>query len=244
MSEGTIDVPMEAPSASVHGDSVAAVLLLLVVMPLMGLLWLGIRATGQPPLFLQRRVGYRGEDFTIYKFRTIPAEGWDAFERSASDVRVRTYRSLAALMRATGLDELPQLWNVARGEMRIVGPRPLTREDFEALPDYRHLRCMGHPGITGLAQVNGGQALDPASKLVLDIYQLECMHPGLWVRIALRSAGRILGFTSMVAVPCPVTIARARNVVARRLQGADVAALAQLDADLPAGMPRLDGSVT
>lgn len=244
MSEGTFDAPMEAPSASVNVFSVTGLLLFLVVMPLMALLWLGIRATGQPPLFLQRRVGHRGEDFTIYKFRTIPAEGWDTFERSASGVRVRVYRSLAALLRATGLDELPQLWNVARGDLRLVGPRPLTREDFEALLEYRHLRCMGHPGITGLAQVDGGQALDPASKLLLDIYQLECVDLGLWIRIALRSAGRILGFTRMVAVPCPVTIARARHVVARRLQGGDAAAFAQLDADLPAGMPRLDGSVT
>ncbi len=244
MSEGTCEMSVEARGEPLYWDAVAAVLMLVLVAPLMAAIYGAVLASGQAPIFRQDRVGYRERMFTILKFRTIPQEGWDAFESSARPWQVALYRRTAGLMRATGLDELPQLWNVLRGEMRFIGPRPLTREDFEALPDFRRLRCAGLPGITGLAQVNGGQALDPASKLLLDIYQLECMGIRLWATIALRSAGRILGFTSLVAVPCPVTLDRAKTAVAQRLKTVDMVTYTRLENEVFKMGPRLDGSVT
>ena len=244
MSEGTFEMSVNAHGQPVHWDAFAALLALVLVAPLMGMIYAALHVSGQPPIFRQDRVGYREKLFTILKFRTMPAEGWDDYEASARAWQVGLYRRVAGLMRATGLDELPQLVNVARGEMRFIGPRPLMKEDFDALPDFRRLRCTGLPGITGLAQVNGGQALDPASKLVLDIYQLECMGLRLWMGIALRSAGRILGFTSLVSVPCAVTLTKARAVVAERLRTVDMVTYTRLENEVFKAGPRLDGSVT
>ena len=77
------------------------------------------------------------------------------------------------MLRTTGIDELPQLWNIVCGEMRFIKPRPLTPQGYAALPESRSLRCRSQPGLTGLAQVNGGQALDPALKLALDLYLID-----------------------------------------------------------------------
>lgn len=235
---------MDSRRAPLYWDCFAAILMLLLVAPLMGWIYVTIALSGQPPIFRQDRVGYAERLFGILKFRTIPVEGWDAFKATARPWQFVLYCRLAALMRTTGLDELPQLWNVVRGEMRLVGPRPLTPEDFRALPDFRRLRCLGLPGITGLAQVNGGQALDPASKLVLDIYQFECMGVTLWLRIALRSAARILGFTSVVSAPCPVTLSRAKAAVAKRLQSVDSTEFLRLEEKVFKSGPALEGSVT
>jgi len=243
MSSVFSDPPFSAPSSPVHWDRYAAAAGLLVVFPLLAFIWLTLRAVGQPPIFCQDRVGYREEVFTIYKFRTLPQEGWDAFAQAA-ERRAGLYRRVAALMRATGIDELPQLWNVARGDMRVIGPRPLTPEDFAALPELRHLRCRIPPGIAGLAQVNGGQALDPASKLALDLYQLEHLGVRLWLRIALRSAGRLMGFTSLISSPCPVTLEKAWTEVARLAQAAGMAQAAVLTLDGAGRAPRLEGSFT
>lgn len=244
MSWGAYSGSMERRGAPVNWDAVAGGLALLLVAPLLAVLYAALRTLGQAPIFAQDRVGYGEEIFTIFKFRTIPAQGWEAFAAGASPLRLALYRRLARLMRTTGLDELPQLWNVVRGDMRLIGPRPLTPEDYLALPDFRRLRCLGRPGITGLAQVNGGQALDPISKLILDIYQLENLDLRLGLRIALRSVGRILGLTSLVSVPCPVTLEKAKGSVARRLQHMDPDTYARLEADIFTGGPRLEGPVT
>lgn len=124
----------------------AALLLLIVLSPLLLFLCFLVKTEdGGPVLFKQRRIGYWGAPFTVIKFRTM---------------RSGTITGRGRWLRQTGLDELPQLWNILRGEMLFIGPRPLTETDIERLhwtsPQHQ-IRWRARPGITGLAQVFGGR---------------------------------------------------------------------------------------
>lgn len=127
---------------------------------LMGLVALALLPGGRPLLFLQRRPGLYGRPFTILKFRTMrPGPGTDA-ERVTRVGRI---------LRATSLDELPELINVLRGEMALVGPRPLLMEYLaEYTPAERHRHDV-RPGITGWAQIHGRNAIDRAEKIRYDL---------------------------------------------------------------------------
>jgi lipopolysaccharide/colanic/teichoic acid biosynthesis glycosyltransferase len=172
--------------------------------PIILFLFCAILATGHAPVFRQERVGYLGKTFTIFKFRTIPDGGWEHAEAVSSPMerrRLEAFRLQSRLMRPTGLDEIPQMINILRGDMRLIGPRPLTPQDHAELPEPRHLRCAVPPGLTGLAQINGGQDLDPVSKLALDLYLLENIRPRICVEIVFRSVCRVAGLTRVVARP-------------------------------------------
>jgi lipopolysaccharide/colanic/teichoic acid biosynthesis glycosyltransferase len=175
------------------------------------LVCVALRLLGHDPIFRQSRIGHGGVVFSIYKYRTIPEKGWETPGESAFQaLRTTAFRRISLVMRATGVDELPQLMNIARGEMRFIGPRPLTPADFEALPEMRMLRCTTWPGVTGLAQVNGGADLDPVSKLLLDLYFIEHATLKLRVEIVIRSIGRLLGLTLLVRTPSEPLIERAK----------------------------------
>ena len=123
-----------------------------------------------PILFRQTRIGLNGRPFTLYKFKTMrdPRPGED---RLANDA-VRLTR-FGRFLRTTSLDELPSLWNVLRGDMRLVGPRPLLPE---YLPLYTPEQLRRHevkPGITGWAQVNGRNAISWAEKFRLDVWYVD-----------------------------------------------------------------------
>jgi lipopolysaccharide/colanic/teichoic acid biosynthesis glycosyltransferase len=140
-----------------------------------------------PSIFRQRRVGRGGRVFTVYKFRTMyvgEAEAIHAahvrnrFRRSAQDIaeRLRLYKLLEAnvtragrVLRRTSLDELPQLWNVLRGEMSLVGPRPVATYEAAAYPDWYHERFQVKPGLTGLWQTRGRDRLTYEEMVRLDI---------------------------------------------------------------------------
>jgi lipopolysaccharide/colanic/teichoic acid biosynthesis glycosyltransferase len=138
---------------------------------------------GRPILFVQERTGRGGRIFKLAKFRTMrPGQASDAARLSA----------LGAFLRRWSLDELPQLWNVLRGEMSVVGPRPLLPQ---YLPRYSPTQARRHevpPGITGWAQVNGRNALDWGTRLELDVWYVD--HWSLWldVRILARTAWQVL----------------------------------------------------
>jgi sugar transferase EpsL len=126
---------------------------------------------GAPILFRQRRPGLQGHPFTLIKFRTMTG---DATLPDA--VRLTT---VGRLLRATSLDELPQLWNVLRGDMSLVGPRPLL---MQYLPRYTAEQARRHdvrPGMTGWAQVNGRNALTWDEKFALDVWYVD--HWSLWL---------------------------------------------------------------
>lgn len=185
-------------------DRAFAFVVLTLFSPLMIALTLLIAFGGERPFFLQERVGYKGRTFRILKFRTIPKKGWKSAEEQAETsllarAQLAIFKAVSAVLRKRGIDELPQFANILRGDMQVLGPRPLMREDFDALPARRLERCDVLPGITGLAQINGGQELDPESKLALDLYQIKNLSAGVSTKIVLRTIMRLLGFSSATA---------------------------------------------
>ncbi|MDW8137136.1 MAG: sugar transferase [Bacteroidota bacterium] len=169
-------------------DLLLTVPILLALLPFWPILWLLVRwGVGKPVLIRQERVGYRGKRFTLYKLRTL-RDGVQVEERNkvrADDPRLT---SAGRWLRAWSLDELPQLWNVLRGEMSLVGPRPLLPEDLPEESTWPHmLRHQVRPGLTGWAQVNGRNALNPERRDVLDSWYVQRLSPSLDLRILLRT---------------------------------------------------------
>ena len=146
-------------------DVIGAGLGLLVACIPMAVIAVALRLTmGSPVLFRQVRPGRRGELFTILKFRTM---------RSGEGTDAERLTSLGRWLRATSLDELPELWNVLRGDMSLVGPRPLL---VEYLPLYSQRQARRHevrPGLSGLAQVAGRNLVDWDERFELDVEYVE-----------------------------------------------------------------------
>lgn len=164
-------------------DLVLAVPMLVLLWPVMAVVAIAIKLFSPGPvLFTQKRIGLNGREFILYKFRTMVV---DAESRTgpvfatANDPRVTP---VGEFLRATRLDELPQLINVLRGEMSLVGPRPERPyfvEQFQAeLPEFA-LRHLVPPGITGLAQVMGRYCTSPQDKLRFDLYYIR--HYSIWL---------------------------------------------------------------
>ncbi len=167
----------------------AALALLFLALPLLALAWLISRKLGSPVLFRQVRPGLHGKPFTMVKFRTMTDErGPDG----ALLPDAQRLTSFGRFLRASSLDELPELWNVLRGEMSLVGPRPLL---MEYLPLYTPEQARRHevcPGITGWAQVNGRNAISWTDKFALDVWYVD--HRSLWldVQILWRTVRKVL----------------------------------------------------
>ncbi len=167
-------------------DVLAALVLLVLTFPFMLAVAAAILVRmGRPVLFRQQRPGLRGRVFGLYKFRTMTqARGSDG--ELLSDAQRLT--RLGRLIRATSLDELPQLWNVIKGDMSLVGPRPLLVEYLDRYTPRQARRHEVRPGITGWAQVNGRNALSWEERFELDVWYVE--HWSLW--LDLRILGRTL----------------------------------------------------
>lgn len=150
--------------------------LLVLSLPLL-LLWVLVhRKLGSPVLFRQVRPGLHGRPFMMVKFRTMTDERGADGELLPDAHRLTSF---GRFLRASSLDELPELWNVLRGEMSLVGPRPLL---MEYLPLYSPEQARRHevrPGITGWAQVNGRNALSWEERFKLDIWYVD--HRSLWL---------------------------------------------------------------
>jgi sugar transferase EpsL len=158
-------------------DVCAALLGLAILSPLIGLIALAIWLTsGSPVLFRQVRAGYGGQPFVLLKFRNMTMER-DAQGRLLSDGERIT--KVGRILRQFSLDELPQLWNVLKGDMSLVGPRPLL---VDYLPRYTPEQARRHevrPGITGWAQVNGRNNLSWDEKFRLDVWYVD--HQTFWL---------------------------------------------------------------
>jgi len=141
-------------------DILAALALLVLALPVLAATALAVRlALGRPVLFRQRRAGWHGVPFTLLKFRSMaPGPGEDAARLSG----------FGRLLRASALDELPQLINVLRGEMSLVGPRPLPPDYVPLYSPRQRLRLAVRPGLAGLAQAAGRNAVPWAERLELD----------------------------------------------------------------------------
>jgi exopolysaccharide biosynthesis polyprenyl glycosylphosphotransferase len=181
-------------------DVVLSTLLLVLALPLFGLIALAVRlADGKPVLFRQPRVGREGEIFTVCKFRTMhsdasPSKAEDMYTR-ANDPRVTR---LGRWLRKLRLDELPQLWNVLRGDMSVIGPRAewtKCAERYEQKIPFYHFRHLVKPGITGWAQVNypyGESEEDAIEKLKYDLYYIRHYSLKLDAMIALKTVHTVL----------------------------------------------------
>lgn len=152
-------------------DLIVSVLALALLAPVFLLLGLMIRLKlGSPVLFRQTRPGMNGQPFTMVKFRTM---------RNASDHHgaplpdSERLTPFGRLLRSTSLDELPELWNVLKGDMSLVGPRPLLMEYLPLYSQEQHRRHEVRPGITGWAQVNGRNALCWEDKFKLDVWYVD-----------------------------------------------------------------------
>ena len=167
----------------------SAVGLLILAVPLAVLAWQVRRKLGSPVLFTQVRPGLHGKPFRMVKFRTMTDER-DASGALLPDAQRLT--PFGRFLRSSSLDELPELWNVLKGEMSLVGPRPLL---MEYLPLYTPEQARRHevrPGITGWAQVNGRNAISWADKFALDVWYVD--HRSLWldVRILWMTVRKVL----------------------------------------------------
>ena len=181
-------------------DVLISALVLLVAMPVLALLTVVFLVTSGTPLFYRGlRVGRHGRIFHMFKFRTLrrdaetrlgPYYGEELSVRTAAEVT-----RLGRWLRASQLDEMPQLWNVLRGDMSIVGPRPIRPTFFEELageiPQYWQ-RLVVKPGLTGLAQTRMGREESWAEKLAHDLEYIADRSVGLYLRVVVATAWRVV----------------------------------------------------
>jgi len=144
---------------------------------------------GRPVLFIQQRSGRDGMPFAMIKFRTM-SDARDAGGRLLDDDARVT--KLGRVLRRTRLDELPGLWNIVKGDMGLIGPRPLLPATIEAMGEAGRRRGAIRPGLTGWAQVNGNALLDEADKVALDLWYIG--HASFWLdaRIMAKTLAVIL----------------------------------------------------
>jgi sugar transferase EpsL len=163
---------------------------LIVLAPVLALIALTIRlAMGSPVIFRQRRPGLEGRPFTLYKFRTM-TDARDAQGKLLPD-RVRLSR-LGRFLRRTSLDELPELFNVVKGDMGLVGPRPLLMQYLGRYTKEQFRRHEIRPGITGWAQLNGRNALSWEERFALDVWYVENQSFWLDLRILVLTVRKTL----------------------------------------------------
>lgn len=170
-------------------DILCSALALLLLWPVLLILYVLVRVKlGSPALFRQERPGLHGRPFMMVKFRTM-LDAADALGNPLpDDVRLTRF---GRLLRATSLDELPELWNVLKGDMSLVGPRPLL---MEYLPLYSAEQARRHevrPGVTGWAQINGRNALGWKEKFELDIWYVNNRSFWLDIRILLLTVRKV-----------------------------------------------------
>ena len=161
---------------------------LLVTGPLLGLAALAVKLEdGGPVLYRQARVGKGGADFELLKLRTMVVGAETMGAGLAVDEGDPRITRVGRLLRKLSLDELPQLWNVIRGEMSAIGPRPTLRYQVERYDERQRRRLEVKPGITGWAQIHGRATLPWAERIELDVWYVEHRSPRLDLRILLRT---------------------------------------------------------
>ena len=169
-------------------DVAGSALGLAVTSPVLGVAALAIKLEdGGPVLYRQSRVGLNGDDFELLKLRTmrVGAEsqgaGWAVNEGDPRITRV------GRALRRLSIDELPQLWNVLRGDMSLIGPRPTLRYQVEQYTPHQRRRLDVKPGLTGWAQVHGRAALPWDERIELDVWYVDHRSPWLDLAILLRT---------------------------------------------------------
>lgn len=177
-------------------DLALAGLGLVVASPLLAVAALAVKLEdGGPVLFRQVRVGKDGKDFELLKLRSmvVDAERQGAgFAVDRGDARITR---VGRVIRRTSIDELPQLWNVVRGDMSVIGPRPTLRYQVERYTERQRRRLEVLPGLTGWAQIHGRTTLPWAERIELDVWYVEHRSPRVDLKILLRTPIALLGGT-------------------------------------------------
>jgi lipopolysaccharide/colanic/teichoic acid biosynthesis glycosyltransferase len=177
-------------------DAAGASLGLVLASPFLAASAVAIKLEDRGPvLYKQRRVGKDGEEFELLKLRTMVVDaetqgaGWAV---NRGDPRITR---VGRLLRRLSLDELPQLWNVVRGDMSLIGPRPTLRYQVDKYTDRQRRRLEVKPGITGWAQIHGRAALPWEDRIELDVWYVEHRTPWLEAKILLRTPLALFGGT-------------------------------------------------
>lgn len=169
-------------------DIATSLLAITVLAPLMLLIALAVYLdSGSPILFRQRRCGAGMLPFEILKFRTMTELSGTTLRSGAQKVT-----RIGKFLRLSHLDELPQIINILKGDMSLVGPRPLTYADMRDLPFGAVHRCLARPGLTGWAQIHGGKQLSPEEKISMDIWYVEHQSLGFDLSILTRTGFAVM----------------------------------------------------
>lgn len=170
-------------------DVLGAAIGLVLLLPVIAITAICVAIdVGRPVIFAQPRPGRHGRIFTLYKFRSMRSVD-DRHRLVTDDQRVTRF---GRVLRGSSLDELPSLWNVLRGEMSIVGPRPLLVEYLDRYTPEQARRHEVRPGLTGLAQVAGRNAVSWERRFALDVAYVDARSLSLDARILARTVGLVL----------------------------------------------------
>lgn len=171
-------------------DVVGAVIIVLFLIPVIVIVsWLVFRKLGSPVLFRQVRPGLKGKPFEMIKFRTMRDAADEVGNPLPDSERMTPFGSF---LRSSSLDELPELWNVLKGDMSLVGPRPLLMEYLPLYSPEQYRRHELRPGITGWAQINGRNALSWADKFKLDVWYVDNQSFWLDLKIIFLTVKKVL----------------------------------------------------
>ena len=172
-------------------DFVCSLLALIVLSPVLLITALLVRIKlGTPVIFKQKRPGLNEKIFILYKFRTMIDQKDEQGNLLPDEVRLTKF---GKMLRSTSLDELPELWNILKGDMSVVGPRPLLEKYIPLYSTEQRKRHLVRPGLTGLAQVNGRNEVSWEKKFQLDVEYTQ--HITFWsdIRIILQTVGNVFG---------------------------------------------------
>jgi lipopolysaccharide/colanic/teichoic acid biosynthesis glycosyltransferase len=154
-------------------DIILSLSVLIILLPVLLLIAIAIRISSKgPSIFKQKRAGKNGDSFVFYKFRTMVADT-DPFGPSPKSGKDPRLTKIGRILREYSLDELPQLFNILKGDMSIVGPRPLYLSQIPEWNERQKKRLLVKPGLTGLAQISGRGELTREEKLELDVKYME-----------------------------------------------------------------------
>jgi len=229
--EASVEPSMVAPHVSYFRvkrllDLAAAAILSIVLAPIAfviaGLTYFDV---GAPVIFWQRRIGRGGREFLLFKFRTYQALYNKKGEMETNEARLSW---IGKAVRATRLDEIPQLYNILRGDMSLIGPRPLLPVDQ---PDDPSSRLLVRPGVTGWAQVNGGTLVSTDEKDALDIWYIHHASPILDIKIIVRTLRIVFRGENKQhdAIATAVTWREKARQIDQRLFGDDALTTAEVD---------------
>lgn len=199
-------------------DLLGALTLLLLLAPLMGVVAAGVLLfLGRPVLFWQDRSGLNGSTYKMCKFRSMA----NAYSIDGSPLPDSERLSrFGQLLRASSLDELPELWNVLRGEMSLVGPRPLLIEYLPLYSAEQYRRHEVRPGITGWAQINGRNAISWEERFALDVWYVDNRTLLLDFKIMIVTLVKVLNFSGVSATE-HVTMPKFRGTLRMTKQSQD-----------------------